>query len=406
MTEVLTPPTTDVLVEPTDEAQPQTTVQPLASQNLMKQTKILSLITQIYNWQPCGLSFRCTLPIETQYNWPLFAIKITPFWLPLKFFGSMPDDEFSAAGQPGRITTWLTMKPWAWVADARYSADAGSTPTAAGTNFVEKDDMPDIAWLALHHSAWRGSISIAMRVVSNVTTQGKMAVSRLYDVPQPVLNFNPHDNRTLLDASFSSQSQRFKNASMIFDLSRATDLIVQCPYISKRPVIRTADYFTPINNGTATDTSSWIIFDIINALDASAGSTQLIVDFWIKAGPDFEFINPIPPRRFMLDGIREGTGAPEQNLYYTNQFQPVPYIFGPQGGNVAFQRGIVDGPFVSYTHSTATRNLFRTGVRIPSTKSVAPNLNYMHDTNQMQSLKSKKDKQRLDLTSKPEKIIH
>lgn len=365
MSEVLVPPTTDILVEPTDTTAPQRTVQPVVSQNLMKQTKLLSLIAQIYNWQPCGLSFRATLPIETQFNWPLFALKVTPLWLPLKFYGSLANDDFAYSGVPGRITTWLTNKPWAWVADASYSTLAGTTPTAAGTNFIEKDDMPDIAWMALHHCAWRGSLSIAMRVVSNVTTQGKMAVSRLYDVPQPVMNYNPNVNRTLLHNNFAGQSERFKNASMIFDLSRSTDLVVQCPYISKRPLIRTFDYFGHINNGSATDTASWIIFDIINALDASAASSQLIVDFWIKAGPDFEFINPLPPRRYMLDGVREATGAPEQNIYYTNTFSPQPYIFGPTGSNITFQRNTTTGPFVSYTQATASTLLY-TGKTLPT----------------------------------------
>jgi len=366
MSELIVPPTTDVLVEPTNDNTPQKYVQNSTNQNLVKQNKLLSLLAPIYNFQPMGLSLRITLPIETQYNQPLFALKITPLILNLKFYGSM-GGEFNTNTGSNRITAWLNNKVWAWVADTSFVASGGSPTPPTGCNFVEKDDIPDIAWLATNHSAWRGSLNYSIRVVSNVTTQGKLAVTRMYDVPQPSLNYNANSYRTLLDMGMSSQSYRMKNSTMLFDLSRATDLVVQCPYVSKRPVRRMADYYLTTNTPANSDQDSWLIFDIINALDTSAGSNELILDFWVQAGPDFELINPIPPRRFMVDGNRADANAVESTMWYTNSFEPVPYVFGQTNSTVTFSRTTTSGIFTSYTVSaTSTSTINNTA---PSTSS-------------------------------------
>lgn len=306
---------------------PEPTVNPKQSENLIQNNKRLSLFAQIFNWQPTPISIRISLPIETRWNRPLFAIEVTPFWIPLSWFMST-----TTTWGGTRVLAWEEAKAWHYPAPTTgdYSLNTYNTP--GSVNMVEKDNMPDISWQALNHVGWSGEIDYMFRCISNVTTQGKLSFSRVYNVERPSVYFNANDKCSLFNLPLNSQSTRKKNSFMILDLSRTTDLQVNCPYVDTRPIKKTYNRTShPLVNG-ALETNSYIIVDIIDLLSASAGSAELIIDLWIKAGPDFQFHQPIPPR--YDDLLTCSTTWP--TLFCDRAANFAPSIFGNSGSNVVF----------------------------------------------------------------------
>lgn len=264
------------------------------SENLIQNHKRLSLLAQIYNFQPVGCVIKFHLPIINTDNSPLFMMRISPSWMPLTVFSGL-----EPTGS-GRIARYCNQKGWViptnMVVDEPGTINGGNmdfVPIGKAVTIIEYDDPPDIAFWNLNCLGWRGSINYQLRCISNVTTQGKLAVSRLYDISSPPYVYDPSLHRTPLPFP-RSQVWRRKNAQMLLDLSRADDFEINCPYISKQnynPNYPRND----IEIVTTGPMESYLCFDILDTLSASAGAAEFTFEIWIQAGPDFEYVFPFPP---------------------------------------------------------------------------------------------------------------
>jgi len=329
MEDTLEQPTSEPLATEQVLVTPEPTVQPKLSGNLIQNNKRLSLLAQIYNWQPTCLSIRITLPIEPRWNRPLFAIEVSPYFIPLSYFVT---SNTTWGGR--RIHSYLDAKSWHFVANRLFAANINLdyTDNPANVHMIEKDNMPDITWMALNHAAWSGEIDFMFRCISNVTTQGKLSFSRIYNVERSSLYFNASNKSSLIDYSMTSMTSRKKNSFMILDISRTTDLQINCPYIDIKPMKRSVDRLSNPTRSQTGEPSSYILVDIVDALASSAGSNELILDLWIKAGPDFKLHQPMPPR--YDDLLQNVAGWPNRFCDRAPNFAPS--IIGPTNGNVAW----------------------------------------------------------------------
>jgi hypothetical protein len=335
MEDVIETPTSELLTTEQVVLQPDAAIQPKTSENLIQNHKRLSILAQIYNWQPTPVSLRLTLPVETRWNLPLIMFEVTPFWIPLNYFMAT---EYNYSNR--RVLAYLNAKPWHFPLDSHAASllaannEIRNVPT--GVNVIEKDNMPDLSWLAMCHAGWSGRLDFMYRIVSNVTTQGKIAFSRMFNVERPPVYFDANQLRTPFKTAFSSSSSRKKNSFMILDLSRTTDLQVQCPYMDIVPFRRTADRIGAGNRAGRTLNASYIVLDIVDVLDASAGSNEFLVDIWIKAGPDFQFHYPLPPR---YNDLALATNTADNQTtprpFIDNYFSYAPLKFG-RTNNVSF----------------------------------------------------------------------
>jgi len=326
MSDVLEVPTNEPLAVEQLVEEPQTTAEPKVTQNLIQNHKRLSLLMQIYNWQPTGQCFRIKLPMQVSRNYPLLAIEVTPLWIPLHYWCSV----FSS----NPTYNYCMMKPWLFPVSVTNTLQTIEPPT--GISYIEKDNMPDIAWFALHHAAWSGGLDYMFRVVSNTTTQGKLSFSRAYDVVRHPVGYNPTKVRGPLHYAMNSITSRQKNAFAILDLSRTSDLQLHLPYIQMTPIKRPNMFNFQQKHYSIRDTGSYLFVDVVDILDKSAGSDELIVDIWMKASPDFKLHHPMPlsiahsltaPERFGDDT------TPLQFIDNAANFTPV--IFGANS-NVTF----------------------------------------------------------------------
>lgn len=336
MTDTNQLPTADIVVEPIQASTTQPTVVPATSQNIIKQHKALSILSQIYNWQPMGFRYVATLPIEQGYN-PLFGLQISPYSLPFRFFKGVPSADFDTGGGTGavslRVSAYNQFRSWGWPIGFDFAKSTGDLDSPAGQNFVEYGDMPDITWHALHHAAWSGGLQFGVRVVSNVTTQGKIAVSRFNDARVVSYNQDPISQRTLFSGSLGNLTTALKNSALVLDLSRSNDIMLNAPYLDMRPCVRQLDYYNAAAIFMGSHPSSWFFFYILGALDKSAGSQELILDFWIKAGPDFQLHGVVPPTTAMISG--EGSdGSTSTQIFFDKDGTIRPYIYGKTGSNL------------------------------------------------------------------------
>nr|QXV86408.1 putative capsid protein [Polycipiviridae sp.] len=315
MADDLQPISSDPLFVQPIEEKPQSTANVPNSSNLIQNHQRLSMLAQIYNYQPTGTLIELHLPIINANNTPLFGLKISPLWIPAKFF--MHD--ISTAFGSKRVDMYLAAKSWSI---PYIYGPLKDTEIGAGISVTENDDMCDLSWWALSHFGWKGSISYQLRIISNVTTQGKVTVSRLYDQIQSHRYYDPTIYRTPFEDNnmiWPSQSQRRKNAFMYADFSRTSDLEIDCPWQSFNQFYPLSGTLNSNLNGYL-EPMSYLWFDISGALAVSAAATTLTFEILIKAGDDFEFIYPMPPSQFMMDSTNYRSTAGSGNA--------TPWIFG------------------------------------------------------------------------------
>jgi len=287
----------DAVELPTD---PHTTVE--QTQNILWHNQLLSLLSQIYNWQSTGQLIRIDLPMENYDNSPLFAIKVSPLWIPLNYFIKLHLARGAGNHYCGCFYTWDRLRSLICpmgTGNLRFS-DQFNMPS--NLTFIENDTMPDISLHALHSMYWTGSIEYMFKVISNVTTQGKISFSRLYNISRPRVFKSPTRTKTPLIFAQNSQTKRRKNGFLTVDLSRTEDIDLGCLYRRETGFNNIVTQLNLATMGTGgvpqanlpSDNDSYIIADIIGALDRSAGSGSTTIEIWIKAGPDFVLYNESP----------------------------------------------------------------------------------------------------------------
>lgn len=288
------------------------------SSNLIQNHKRLSLLAQIYNWQPIGVIVKFHLPIVNVNNTPLFALRVTPNWIPWCTFSHQANSDMFYGR---RVTAWSQEK--GWVLPVSYDtlvtggdAQKGlpTAPIGDGVTVVEYDDHPDIAFWNQFATGWKGGINYQLRTISNVTTQGKIAISRQYDIEQPVFTYDPSTQRTPMPLS-GSQSYRRKNAQMILDLPSIQTFEINCPYISKQ------SYTPNIESTSAAYTAagpmnSYIFFDVISTISPSAGAAEFSFELFIQAAPDFEYVFPVAPTNRILASVKQYRSVDNSEPFY------------------------------------------------------------------------------------------
>jgi hypothetical protein len=274
---------------------------PQFTQNLIGQRKLLSVMAQIFEWQPTGVLLKLNLPLENADNSPFFALKASPFWIPLNYFINHKDI-YPTALTGGRFRYWDDMRSWCVPMSHTNLIYDDQFRIPSAIEIIEQDDMPDITMHALNHVGWTGSIQYMLKIVTNTTTQGKIAISRLYNVYRPPYFGDPTRNKTPLVFDQNSQSARRKNAYVVEDLAKTSDLEINLPYVDKLPWKSQAFLTNQANNiAKTTQHDSWAMFDILGTLDVSAGSKSALIEIWIKAGPDFQLLYPQPYASFIND---------------------------------------------------------------------------------------------------------
>lgn len=277
------------------------------SDNLITNNARFSILAQIYQWQPTGILLRLSLPIVNQDNSPLFALRVSPFWIPLNYVIRRHNELLLSTyfSNSGSFYFYDRMRSWCVPVSTQNTTFSEQVNIPTSLRIIESDDMPDITLFALHHMAWTGTIQYMFKIISNTTTQGKIVVTRQYNVQRPAYWNDPMTYKTPLSFVQTSQSARRKNAFLIEDLAKTTDLQINCPWVDPYPFksIRNEIFSATEGSGGVPFTTngkalsqvdSWIFLDIIGALDVSAGSTSALIEFWIKAGPDFQLHGPAP----------------------------------------------------------------------------------------------------------------
>jgi len=279
----------------------------LKPQNLLKHNQILSLIMHIYNWQPTGTILSFTLPIENFNNSPLFAIKNTPLWLPLNYFVKLHQTRSGDHG-PGCFYTWDRLRPCfapMQIYDVQFDDQFA---ISSNIRIIEQDDMCDLTLHSMHHGFYTGSIEYMFKIVSNVTTQGKIVLSRVYNVTRPNLFGHPVEQKTPLIFTGNSQTIRRKNAFFVNDLSRSVDTDVLLDFKYHLPFKSMFERLCNANQGTIEDPAGaiclpddYVMLDVMGLLDKSAAAGSFSIEIWIRAGSDFQLEMPIPLSKFLND---------------------------------------------------------------------------------------------------------
>lgn len=290
----------------------------VSQNNLVATAKRFSLLAQIYNWQPTGQLVRLDLPITNADNTPLFAVRSSPFWIPLNFFIKSWDSAKPKPTCGGPFFTWDRLRSLIQPVSVSNMKYSDQWKMSTGISFLENDDMPDISLHSLHAIAWTGTIEYMFKIISNTTTQGKICVSRIYQAARPRVFYDPTSYKSPLFYAMNTQAQRRKNAFITEDLARTTDLHVSMPWRDQFPyrcipeelALATEGDVKPneldpkskqyIPKSSVTLPDSWLIFDVLGILDKSAGASSVTIEIWIKAGEDFQLVGsqPFAPRLF------------------------------------------------------------------------------------------------------------
>lgn len=267
----------------------QTTASVANSQNIVKQHKLLSLIGQIFNMQYTGVQIQLHLPIENISNLPLFGLAVSPMYMTFQtaaVYNQGTNDLYNVARH-------YFNRGWILPTDKLTREEVGDAVTV-----LETDDISDLTYWSMFHTGWRGSVQIMLKMVANMTTQGKVAVSRGYDVQPTSYIHNYGAYKTFTRDIVRSQQDRRKNAFLLHDFSRGTDLMLNCPYSSRyafQSCARTMGFANSNIARSSVPPTSWIWFDIVGALSPSAGASTVLFEVWHRAGPDFEFLYPMIP---------------------------------------------------------------------------------------------------------------
>lgn len=295
MSDIITPVTTDPLVSQAPQSA-ETTANAQKSNNNYIERNIISPYAAIRNWQPMGLVIRIPLPFETDTPRPIFGLKIQPN---SPMLTRILQDSTQAWGSRrvlhwGYQKNWIAPTPLDWRDGGFQNMDIG---------IIEQDTEPDISLMSEYAIGWTGGLDFMIQCVSNVTTQGKIAITRTYNNVELVdapsgSSLNYYGRTTRVVGLSQSATQRFKNCGQIVDFSRQQDIIIECPYRHALP-------YMPINDmvelSTSTKTRPYgqpfnaLWFDNIGPLAASAGADELLLVPYIRAREDFQFILSQPP---------------------------------------------------------------------------------------------------------------
>lgn len=280
---------------------------PKSSVNLVKIQTMFGITAQIYNWQYTGLTIQLVLPIENLHNYPLFVIRVNPITMSLyhafKRHNAYPS--VKSAHSPGCGYVWdrlrMVFQPMA-VSDLRYDDTGQCSPNV---KIIETDDVPDISIHTMRHMYWRGGLNFSLRSVSNMTSQGRLSLTRMFHVarPRPMC---VSTMRVPMQYNFGSQLNRQTTGFDYVNLASLDDIEIACPFAADVPYRSVVQELNCACAGDGSTTKpadyypnridDYICVDPIALLDKSAGAATVSYSLWIKAAPDFELsgAQPLP----------------------------------------------------------------------------------------------------------------
>lgn len=277
---------------------------PASMTNQIIAAKTLGFYSQIYNWNHTGVVIRLNLPITNADNTPLFMIKISPYFPSLnemaqKLTRNATDTRNAYFSRPMKFYNMMRSVIVPMLYEDVVFGDR--TEIGSGISIIECDDPPLISFLARHSLGWTGALSYKLKMISNVTSQGRIAISRVYDLPTIPHYGDFFKIRTPVALSGGTTRYRRDNAFMFIDLSRDDDLEIECPYVDSLPwksiVYEELSALSNPNNGidepgTIDVRNSYLVADVVGTLAQSTTSSTIEFELQIKAGEDFELFEP------------------------------------------------------------------------------------------------------------------
>lgn len=253
---------------------------------------------------PTGLRVRINTPVVDDRNIPLLALKADPICPTLDTFVRNKLSGYTPIG--GNFWTWDRMRSVV-VPMACQDLAFDDTALLPSTVAIEEYDDPNVLTILMFYCGlWKGSFKYLLRPQTNVTTQGYLAFTRVFDVNRPLIFGSPSRTKTPLEYPVNSHYARGANSQSVYNPSEPSDLIIDVPFIEKVPfqsrwyqkhMIEIADV---ADNTVPKDTSSWYFVDILGQLASSQSNTYMNIYTFID--PDFEIRSPFPlPRRWLFE---------------------------------------------------------------------------------------------------------
>lgn len=269
--------------------------------NLVKHARLLSIYAQIFEFQQTGYAVELHLPLVNADNIPTVAFRVNPL-IPslntiLSHIVSGNGQIYQNLGVPFFSDNCFISVPMA----KRDLANDDRSDIGTGISIINNDDEPLISMLASQHMGWTGTLIFLFKIISNVTTQGKLAFSRIYHQERVAGFYDIFSKRKPINALMSSQKSRRDNAFIIVDASRQEDIEIVAPFVHEYSWFSTCEALRISLNSTNPTTGydasvhdSFIMLDVIGTLAQSAAATNLLIEVQVKAGEDFQFTGRIP----------------------------------------------------------------------------------------------------------------
>ncbi|UHM27644.1 MAG: hypothetical protein FPoV1_gp4 [Fushun polycipivirus 1] len=306
-----------------------------STSNLINQSKFFGIMSQIYNYQPTGLIVQIDLPVENLHNLPLFVIRISPLFVSFQEMDNWPKTF-------PRCYVWDQLRPcFSCMSENDLQYD-DVYPVPDWFKVIEYDDVPDIALHARHHMFYTGGMKFSLRPITNMTTQGRIAISRINNV-QRTRSMFVSTCRVPLKYDFGSQTTRMSNGFDYVNLAAQEDIEIDCPYTSEYPwrslCVRLNSLCQSMSPATVPKPTSndyllrddYIVVDPIGLLDRSAGSSTFSFAIWVKACDDFQFSGPQP---------MPAVAAAFKSSHASRR--RVPYVFGSAKGSNVYTQSVYD----------------------------------------------------------------
>lgn len=258
---------------------------------------MVSILSQIFKWNPCGLRVTLKLPIVSNDQAPLFRQRVSPIIL-------TPQMARNAYLNPCNV--YRNLFPLKH-STALPADGIVFRPIDTPIIFSQHSPPPFISYLALAHRFWRGGLSFMYRVTSQFTNQAQVFVFKTPAVPDAYIQF---DGRKGPDGSavyaFGADNYREDptqymdtyqaNSFINADLSVLRHVEVTCPF--EQPVTR-HDNIVDLEAATRTVTgeiqkiysgtfSNWINFGLKAGIDAGSGPKEVFIECYIRAEQDFQ----------------------------------------------------------------------------------------------------------------------
>lgn len=331
----------------------------IKDENLVKKHQLLSMYARIFNYQSLGFGIQLTLPIENLHNLPFCALRVSPLWPSI--YASIRRHMSLQKGYhaPGCMHILQQLMGFIWPGDNQSRSYLDTTRIPENVTYIEHDDPPDISMYAHHSMAWTGGLSFQFKVLSNVTTQGHIAISRGYNVERSPI-FQPSNYRTQVSAPLTSQNARWKNGVTTLNMSHPDDVYVDCPYVEDVPQKFLSQFLNRVCSADGEGSvqqqyvarDSYLWFDLLGILDKSASAGTITIFPFIKAMDDFQFMGMQPISRGWLDTKYSHVSRVSTNLvppirfgsekasnYYITKPDEIIYLQGAQRYNFADDSG-------------------------------------------------------------------